>query len=243
MRKMIVGIHQPNFFPWIGFFTKILLSDVFVLLDNVQYSPGSWTNRVKILNQKKSSWITCPVIHTGQYQTIREIKIDEKQPWKKNIKKIIKINYLKSDFFSENYEFISTLIDREEQMLSVYNSQNIKAICDILDIKTKFLFQSEFETSKKATELNIEITKKVGGTSYICGVGSRNYQEDQKFSENGIILVHQDFLHPHYPQKTITEFVEGLSVIDVLLNCGIEGTKKIINKSNTVITNQKLALT
>ena len=230
MGNIIVGIHQPNFFPWLGFFEKIIKSDIFVFLDNVQYSPGSWTNRVKILNQKVPSWITCPVSHTGEYQTIQEIKIDEKQPWRMKMKKIIKINYAKSDFYSENFELISHLIDREEHILSVFNIKNIKDICDILDIKTKFILQSDIETSKKATELNIEITQNVGGTSYICGSGSRNYQEDQKFADNDVILIHQDFHHPRYPQKTKTDFIEGLSIIDVLLNCGIDGTKKLLNQ-------------
>jgi hypothetical protein len=230
MHKIAVGIHQPNFFPWLGFFEKIKKSDMFVFLDNVQYPQGSWTNRVKILNQGIPSWITCPVHHTGQYQTIREIKIDEKQPWRKKIIKIIKINYSKSEFFSENFEFISALIEREEHMLSVFNIKNIEAICDILDIKTKFILQSGIETSKKATELNIEITRNIGGTDYICGSGSRNYQDDHKFSENNIILTHQDFKHPHYEQIANTEFVEGVSIIDVLLNCGIDGTKKLLNQ-------------
>jgi hypothetical protein len=231
MSKIMVGIHQPNFFPWLGFFEKILKSDIFVFLDNVQYSHGSWTNRVKIINSKKPSWVTCPVHHIGQFQKIREIKIDENQLWREKIKNIITINYSKSDFYSENFEFISNMIYRKEQMISVFNIKNIIAICDILDIKTKFLLQSQIETSNKATDLNIEITKKVGGTSYICGSGARNYQEDQKFSENNIILVHQDFFHPRYQQRSNTEFIEGLSIIDALLNCGIEGTKKILKQN------------
>jgi len=232
MSNTIVGIHQPNFFPWLGFFEEILKSDVFVLLDNVQYSRGSWTNRVQIVNQNKPSWITCPVNHTGKYQTIREIKIDDNQPWRKQIKKIIKINYLKSDLFSENFEFISDMIDQRESMISAFNIKNIEAICNALDIKTKFILQSEFSTSKKATELNIEITQYVGGTSYICGSGSKNYQDDLKFSENKITLIHQDFVHPYYKQRSNADFIGGLSIIDALLNCGIDGTKKLLNQKN-----------
>jgi hypothetical protein len=229
MSNTIVGIHQPNFFPWLGFFEKILKSDAFVFLDNVQYSHGSWTNRVKIVNQKKPVWITCPVIHKGQHQTIQEIKIDDNQPWREKINNLIALNYSKSDFYSENYRFISDMIGRQEPMISGFNIKNIKAICDILDIETKFILQSEVSTSKKATELIIEITQSVGGTSYICGSGSRNYQDDQKFSENNITLIHQDFVHPQYQQKSNAEFIGGLSIIDALLNCGIDGTKKILN--------------
>ena len=128
MSGIIVGIHQPNFFPWLGFFEKIIKSDVFVFLDNVQYSHGSWTNRVKIVNQKKPSWITCPVSHKGQYQTIREIKINDNQPWKEKINNLIELNYSKSDFHSENYQFISNMIKRPESLIAGFNIKNIKDI-------------------------------------------------------------------------------------------------------------------
>jgi hypothetical protein len=232
MNNIIVGIHQPNFFPWLGYFEKILKSDVFVFLDNVQYSHGSWTNRVKIINQKKPSWITCPVSHIGNYQTIREIKIDNNQPWRKKISNVLTLNYAKSDFYSENYNFISDMVERQDPLISRFNIQNIVSICDLLDIKTKFVLQSDMSTSKNGTELLIEITQSVGGTGYICGSGARNYQEDQKFSENNITLIHQNFVHPQYPQKQNNEFVEGLSIIDTLLNCGISGTKKLLNQTN-----------
>jgi hypothetical protein len=232
MGNLIVGIHQPNFFPWLGFFKKIVKSDVFVFLDNVQYSHGSWTNRVNILNQKKASWITCPVTHQGHYQTIQEIKINDNQPWRQRIENLITLNYSKSDFYSENYQFVSDMIERREPIISGYNIKNIKAICKILDIETKFILQSEIPTSKKATELIIEIVQIVGGTDYICGSGSRNYQDDQKFSENSIALFHQNFVHPHYKQKSTAEFIGGLSIIDVLLNCGIDGTKELLDRTD-----------
>lgn len=229
MNEIVVGIHQPNFFPWIGFFEKISKSDIFVFLDKVQYSRGSWSNRVKVINQMKPSWITCPLFHTGEYQYLNELMIDEKQPWKKKTKKILEINYSKSDYFPDYFEFICELIDNNENYLSRYNGINIKKICEVLDIKTEFYLQSDMITTKKATGLDIEITKLVGGTTYICGAGSANYQDDDMFSEAHLALIHQNFVHPTYPQKIAGNFIPGLSIIDALLNCGVDGTKKMIS--------------
>ena len=231
MKEIVVGIHQPNFFPWIGFFEKISRSDIFVFLDKVQYSGGSWSNRVKVINQMKPSWITCPILHTGGHQYLDEVRIDEKQQWKKKFKTILEINYSKSDYFPENFEFICKMIEDNENHLSGYNILNIKRICEALDIKTDFYLQSDMVTNEKATGLVIEITKQLHGTAYLCGAGSANYQDDDMFSESHITLLHQNFVHPVYPQITAGNFIPGMSIIDVLLNCGVEGTKKLLSTS------------
>lgn len=229
MKKIVVGIHQPNFFPWLGFFEKISRSDIFVFLDKVQYSRRSWSNRVKVINKMKPSWITCPIYHTGKFQCLNEVKIDENQQWDNKFKTILDINYSKSDYFTDNFEFICKMIDDKENFISKYNIKNIKKICELLNIETEFYLQSDMNTTKKATGLMIEITKQVDGTAYLCGAGSANYQDDDMFSESHITLIHQNFVHPIYSQIISGNFIPGLSIIDVLLNCGVEGTKKLLS--------------
>lgn len=41
---MIVAIHQPNFLPWLGYFYKMLMADIFVFLDCVPFSKGGYTD-------------------------------------------------------------------------------------------------------------------------------------------------------------------------------------------------------
>jgi hypothetical protein len=71
----LCAIHQPNFFPWLGYFDKINRADVFVFLDQVAYpksgsSMGSWCNRVKINIAGVASWISCPVVREHGPQSI-----------------------------------------------------------------------------------------------------------------------------------------------------------------------------
>ncbi len=54
---MRVGIHQPNFTPWMPFFYKMAMCDVFVLLSDVQFEKGGYQNRYK----KDGKWLTKPV--------------------------------------------------------------------------------------------------------------------------------------------------------------------------------------
>jgi len=229
--KEIVAIHQPNFFPWLGYFDKMIKSDIFVFMDNVQYTKGSWINRVKIINQGKPMWITCPVsFNLGE--AISSVKISDKEWFSNKLIRTINFNYSKAPFYEDIINIIHKMILYKELNLSDYNMKIIKEICNLLKIKTDFKLQSELKTEKSSTDLLIEIVKSVSGNSYLCGGGATAYQEDLKFKEAGVELIYQNYKHPVYNQFNTSSFVPGLSIIDVLMNCGIEETKEMLYKSS-----------
>ena len=98
---MKIAIHQPNFFPWAGYFYKIYLSDIFVFLDDVQYSKNSYTNRASIILEQKSSWLTIP-IKSSLKTKIYDIQVADSLWKKKHLSKLVNA-YKRSDFFSEIY--------------------------------------------------------------------------------------------------------------------------------------------
>ncbi len=228
----VVAIHQPNFFPWLGYFDKINRADVFVFMDDVAYpksGSGTWTNRVKILIQGNSKWLTCPVIREHGVQAIKEVKIDYSQDWQEKILKTIKYNYAKAPFFKETITWLEPLIMDTEELLAEYNIKNILAICALLGINSSFVRQSELNTNQASTDLLIEIVEKVGGQAYLCGGGASGYQNDELFGVVGQELIYQEFNHPVYKQFSTNNFIEGLSIIDSLMNVGINGTKELLN--------------
>jgi hypothetical protein len=98
---MIVSIHQPNFVPWLGYFYKIYKSDVFVILDNVQFTKNGFTNRNRIKSPQGELWLTVPVIQSGKFgQTITECKIFNREQSLEKILKTIESNYKKAPAFS-----------------------------------------------------------------------------------------------------------------------------------------------
>ncbi len=97
---MIVAIHQPNFCPWLGYFAKILRSDLFVLLDDVQFSKNSWTNRVRIKTPQGAQWLSVPVLTTGRFgQPITEVEINDRVKWRQKVLKSIEANYARAAHF------------------------------------------------------------------------------------------------------------------------------------------------
>lgn len=231
--KVIVAIHQPNFFPWLGYFDKIIKSDLFVFMDAVAYpksgnSMGSWSNRVRIQVQRSPFWLNCPVVREHGPQIIQDVKLDNKSGWRAQRIKTIEYNYKRAAFFDEVFDFVRSLVMYETDGLADYNISNTLAICDKLGIKCKYVPQSILDTSQSATDLLIEITRKVQGTAYLCGGGAGGYQEDEKFEQGGIELIYQNFQHPIYKQYASADFMTGMSIIDALMNCGFAGTRTML---------------
>ncbi|MCC6865833.1 MAG: WbqC family protein [Ignavibacteria bacterium] len=228
----LAAIHQPTFFPWLGLFDKISRSDVFVILDNVQYPKkgGSWSNRVKIFIGGKPSWITVPIIRSySGTKNINEIEIDNSKNWNEKLLKSIELNYKKAQYFCDIFPCISELLRNPDKNLSEFNIKVIYAICKLIGLKTEhFIYASELNTKGSSTDLLISIVNSAGCNAYMCGGGAHKYQEDEKFETAGIKLIYQNFKHPEYRQINSIEFVPGLSIIDTLMNCGTKGTIELI---------------
>lgn len=232
--KKLIAIHQPNFFPWLGYFNKIARADLFLILDNVQFPKkgGTWLNRVRLMHGSKPDWITMPVVRAYHgLRRIDEIQIDNAAPWRSKLLKTIEMNYRAAPFFDEVFPVLTGLINDRNDGLAKFNYSAIMTIAKILGLETSKLIRgSTLDGQGRSTELLISMVKSVGGTAYLCGGGAAGYQEDEKFAAEGIELVYQDFQHPVYPQRNSAEFIPGLSIIDVLMNCGYEEARSLISK-------------
>lgn len=228
----IAAIHQPSFFPWLGFFNKIVRSDVFVILDNVQFpkTGGYWANRVKIIISGKAEWVTMPINRSySGTKNINEIEIDNSRNWNEKTLKSIEVNYKKAPYYDEIFPVVHNLLNDPGNDLTQFNLVIIYTLCRLLGINNShFVTGSSIETSGNSTDLLISIVKQTGCNVYMCGGGASKYQEDEKFEASGITLLYQDFKHPVYPQFNTNEFISGLSIMDTLMNCGITETKKLI---------------
>lgn len=230
----VVAIHQPNFFPWLGYFDKIARADVFILMDNAQFpkTGGTWSNRVKLLVGGRAAWVTVPIVRTFHgTRRICEMQINDATLWRDRLEKTIRMNYARTPRFETAFALVAECLSNSTDSLSDYNIAAIRAVMAGLQLdQSKLVLGSTLNAEGNATDLLITMTKAVGGTAYLCGGGASGYQLDEKFPAAGIQLVHQRFRHPLYPQASGAEFVPGLSVIDALMHCGFESTRALIEE-------------
>ena len=231
----LVAIHQPTFFPWLGYFNKIERCDRFVVLDPVQFSKkgGTWANRVKLLVNGQPQWTTMPV--ERNYHGVRsyaEMRIDNGAAWRDKLRQTLRLNYRAAPHFAEVFPPLEDLISNPTSSLTDYNLSAILYLAKALGIDVaKIVMASELKAEGSGTDLLVSITKAAGGTAYLCGGGASGYQEDENFTAAGLDLIYQNFKHPEYEQVNTTEFVPGLSVIDALMNCGFERTAALIHRA------------
>ncbi len=232
----LVAIHQPNFLPWLGFFDKIVRSDVFVLLDDVQFPKkgGTWTNRVQVAVAENPSWLTVPIVRSYHgTQLVREIRINDATPWREKLLETIRHNYVCAPFFRDVFPVLEDIVHHQTETLADYNIHGVLELVRPLGLAHREIRRSsELAAAGHGTDRLISITKAVGGSTYLCGGGASGYQEDEKFAEAGLGLVYQSFDHPTYPQGS-PSFIPGLSVVDSAMNCGFEGVRSLIGRERS----------
>lgn len=218
---MICAIHQPNFIPWLGYFDKIKRSDVFVLIDDVQYPKkgGSWSNRVYLNFSGHKKFITAPIKRPSGLQAVNEIEFDGNR-WRDKHLKTIRTYYAKAGYFEDYFDFIASIYDYQTDNVSDFNYHAVVRLCDLYGIKTPIIKSSSINNKFSSNEMLAYLTAEVGCTTYMAGGGASEYQDINVFSDRGIDFIYQDFQHPKYTQLNSSSFVEGLSIIDYLFNVG-----------------------
>lgn len=227
MGNVTVGIHQPNFIPWLGYFYKLYKSDVFIFLDDVQFQKtgANYTNRVSININGESQYLTIPVKRDSGVWSINEIKFSDEK-WKKKVIGSLQASYGKAMHFKENKDFIFDLINYKASNIADYNIKIIKEFAIKLNITTKLVSSSDYRVSTSSTQRLIDLIKKVDGNIYLSGAGGDNYQEQSMYNQSNIKLIYNEIPSFQYKQYKSSEFINGLSIVDAIFNIGFEGLKK-----------------
>ncbi len=216
-----VAILQSNYIPWKGYFDMIALVDEFILYDDMQYTRRDWRNRNKIKTSNGLAWLTVPVEVKGKYfQKINETMISEAK-WAKDHWATIKQFYSKAKFFKDYKDvFENFYLNTNEQLLSNVNYELIKMTNEILGIKTKISWSSDYEVIDGKTERLLSLVQQAGGTEYISGPAAKDYIVDSMFEDAGVKLSWMDYSgYPEYTQL-YPPFEHGVTVLDLIFNEG-----------------------
>jgi WbqC-like protein len=226
---MKIAILQPNYIPWKGVFDLISRVDVFVFLDDVQYTVRDWRNRNKIRTANGDIWLSVPVLSKGLHeQRICDALINRSSNWQRKHYKTLTTNYHKAKYFSE-YEFLleEIYLSNDWARISDLNIFSTKLIAHTIGIEVQWHKSSDLKQSgSKEGEKIVKICKLLGCNSFINGPSAKQFMNESLFRENGIELAYMEYRYPEYVQLH-RPFVHEVSVLDVLFNCGPDARKSI----------------
>ena len=223
---MIVAAHQPNFIPWLGYFDKMRKADLFVSVDHVQMERQSYQNRVRVKTGEGARWITVPVVQESRDERIVDKRVDNSRDgrfrWGRKMFLTLKYAYQSAPHFRAHETALSEILDAQWESLSALNHRLIDYCREALEIRTPIVKSSGLAIGGAKSEMVLNMCREVGADVYLAGSGaSRGYLDVPAFERAGIRVAWQDFDHPTYRQYPACDsFVERLSALDLLFNCG-----------------------
>lgn len=234
--EKIATIHQPNYVPWIGLFSKVSRADCLILYDEAQYVKGGMINRNKIRTKQGSTYLTVPVGGYPTHTRILDVTLPQNGSWKRDHWKTIRLHYSKAPFFKDYADFFEDLFQQDPRVLflSELNEKIILYLLSCFDIKIEVVKTSllSVDPALHKTDLMLAYLKKVNAGVYLSGPSGRHYLETDKFPRNNIALQFFKFEHPVYPQR-YPGFEPQMSALDLLFNMG-PASGDIIKKSASV---------
>lgn len=224
-----VAGHQPNLYPYGGFFAKMASVDEFVIVDNTQYVKKQYHNRNRILELNGNArWLSIPVKNSGRFkQRIFEVEVDNDQNWRKSHLKTLMVNYRKAAFFDLVFPEVEKILTRDWNKLADYTIAFINMCVKIMNISTPIKLASDLGVEGKATELILDLCRKTGADTYLHGIHSRDYVDFDRLSQAGIKNLVQTYQEIEFKQ-TAPGFTPNLSILDILFNCGSNSLKTIL---------------
>ena len=232
---MKISIHQPNFFPWVGYFEKINYSDIFLFLDDTFVTNNlDYLNRSYFINNGNKKFFSVSIKRNFSIKKISELELDNNYPWKMKFLNYLNENYKKKPFFDEVMYIVNNILSFESNLIVEFNINAINNLIKILKLNVKIDFSSNFNLKSSSSQKILDLVKLNRCDKYVSGTGGKNYLKQEEFLKDKIEIMFYKSKIINYDQGNIS-FISGLSILDLLFNYGLEKTIKIFNEKKNKI--------
>jgi hypothetical protein len=227
------AILQPNYIPWKGVFDLINQVDVFVFLDDVQFTKTDWRTRNKIKTPNDTLWLSVPVKKTNLSTTINEVTISDDPrhfKWQEKHYRSIVQYCGKAPFFKQYDSLLEDIYLRNKwDNLSEMNIYITKLLCSVLGINTKFFTSSEMNIEGTRDDRLINICRSLDCDFYLSGPSARNYINNEKFANSHVTLAYINYDYYRKYEQSYGDFNHFVSVLDVIFHCGNDAPNYIFS--------------
>lgn len=227
---MKVVISQPMFFPWVGMFEQIRLADTYVHYGDVQFSKGSFTNRVQIKTAQGSRWLTVPLQQLSLGQKIDEVQIDTRSDWRTSHLDQLRQAYAAAPHRKAMLELVESVYQGSHTTIGHLARHSMMVCCSYygLDIGRRFVEVEELGIGGASSRRVRDIVKALGGTHYVTGLGASRYLDHMLFEDADIRVEYMNYRKLQYPQLH-GDFTPYVSLLDLVANTGSRGIDYIVS--------------
>ena len=221
---MNVVVSQSMLFPWVGMLEQIRLADVFVHYDDVQFSKGSYTNRVQLKTANGRQWMTIPLEGHKFGQAINEVSIKSKRAWNNKHLDLLEKCFRGAPYATDALDIAALVYSKDYESIGMLARNSMLAVSEyygLLDT-TKLIDIVSLNIPGSSSERVVNVVKAVKGTEYITGHGARKYLDYDLFEESRIRVKFIDYKCVPYSQMH-GDFTPYVSSLDLIANCGPAG--------------------
>lgn len=227
---MILSIHQPSYFPWLGLLHKIAASDTYLVMDEVQLTDSAYQHRNLFLSAEGNvKYLTIPFSKKGYMgKRFRDLELKDRS-WTEKHLNFLHNGYRRHPHFDEVFPWLQQFYGSTYDSLFEAVMESMRIGMQLFGIETKMICQSEldYDRSLARGDLVIELIRASGADCYLSGTGAKAYLDEAVFPPDKV-LRYDYFSHPVYPQRNAAEFFPGLSCLDALFNLGTAGARDLL---------------
>lgn len=218
---MILSAARPYFCPHPGYFARILASDIFVVLDDVQFPQGTtWVTRNRFKNDQGMFWMTIPVWKKGLgLQKISDVKICREGRWQRKHLASLQQAYRHAPYRDDHLGVFERMVPSGPQGILEMDMELMSYVLAELDCPTRIVRMSGTGVRDQGTRLLVELCRALGADRYLVQDSARKWIDTAFFEGAGIELEYMKPSTPVYPQLW-GEFLPDLSIFDLLFICG-----------------------
>ncbi|MBP0582063.1 WbqC family protein [Labrys sp. LIt4] len=213
-----VVITQPMLFPWPGFFEQLALADVYVYLDDAQFSKGSFTNRVQVKVGDQVKWMTIPLAGGGTYKPIMDLDATAAD-WRTTHQSLLKQSLAGASHAQDAIDILSKSYEREKLCDALIQSIELSAAYIGIGKSRKITHSSELDIPGSSWKRVLDIVLSLGGTRYLTGHGAARYMDHEAFEASGVSVEYMDYSLTPWPQGD-TAFTPYVSILNLIGHAG-----------------------
>jgi hypothetical protein len=224
MRSVVIS--QTMYFPWIGMLEQMRLADVYLHLDDAQFSKGGVLNRVQIKTPEGSSWLTVPLAEKKLGQALNQCRLAA-HDWQRKHLATLRHAYAKAPFVGEMLTLVERVITQKHDSLAALGAASMESLVEYFEVlPTDIRWSSQLETPGSGSSRVLELCQALKAERYVTGHGARNYLDHEAFETAGVQVDYLNYEKRRY-QQLHGEFTPFVSALDLVANCGRAGGEVI----------------
>lgn len=228
---MKLGIMQPYFIPYIGYWQLMNAVDKYTIYDDVNFIKGGWINRNRILVNGEPKYFNIPMLGASPHKLINEVEVNHNEKLKNKNMRVIEGAYQKAPYYNEVKDLLEKIMNGEQKSISDFILNSFKIINEYLEIDTELILSSTLnkDCSLKGQDKVLSICELLGATEYYNAIGGQELYSFEEFKKHGIDLKFLETGKIEYKQFH-NEFQSNLSIIDVMMFNSKDKIKEFLNQ-------------